>query len=276
MPKAAVIQLTSGPEVAANLAVARSLLEQARSTGAVIACLPENFALMGQKETDKLEVAEDFGEGPIQSFLSLTARELNLWIIGGTAPIRVPGQPGKVAAASLLFDSEGRCVSRYDKIHLFDVDIPGREEKYRESATIAAGGAPTVVSTPVGRLGMAVCYDVRFPELFRLMQSQGAEVLSLPSAFTAPTGKAHWEVLLRARAVENLCYVLASAQGGSHANGRETYGDSMIVDPWGQVLARVATQGPGLAIAEIDHTVQQELRGRFPALNHRRIAIGSL
>jgi deaminated glutathione amidase len=276
MPLAAVIQLTSGPEVAANLVDARGLLEQARSGGATLAALPENFAIMGRKETDKLEVAEDFGEGPIQAFLGHTARELKMWIIGGTAPIRVDGQPGKVAAASLLFDDEGRCVARYDKIHLFDVDIPGREERYRESATIAAGQLPTVVSTPIGKLGMAVCYDIRFPELFRVMESQGAEVLSLPSAFTAPTGRAHWEILLRARAVENLSYVIASAQGGQHANGRETHGDSMIVDPWGHVLARVAVPGPGLAIAEIDHTVLQELRGRFPALNHRRFAIGTL
>lgn len=276
MPTAAVIQLTSGPDVAANLAVVRTLLERARSEGAVFAALPENFAIMGHKETDKVEVAEDFGEGPVQSFLGHCARELQMWILGGTAPIRVPEHPGKVAAASLLFDDQGRCVARYDKIHLFDVDIPGREERYRESATIAAGRSPTVVSTPIGRLGMAVCYDVRFPELFRVMQSQGAEVLSLPSAFTAPTGRAHWEVLLRARAVENLSYVLAPAQGGQHANGRETHGDSMIVDPWGHVLARVPAPGPGLAIAEIDHTVLQELRGRFPALNHRRFAIGGL
>jgi nitrilase len=275
MPLAAVIQLTSGPDVAANLAAVRQLLERARAEGAVFAALPENFAIMGRQETDKLQVSEDFGEGPIQSFLGHCARELKLWIVGGTMPIRVPDQPEKVAAASLLFDDEGRCVTRYDKIHLFDVDIPGREERYRESATIAAGQSPTVFPTPIGRLGMAVCYDIRFPELFRLMQSGGAEVLSLPSAFTAPTGKAHWEVLLRARAVENLCYVLAPAQGGMHENGRETYGDSMIVDPWGHVLNRVSAAGPGLALAEIDHTVQQELRGRFPALSHRRFAIGS-
>ena len=276
MPVAAVIQLTSGPDVSSNLAAARTLLEQARREGAVFAALPENFPIMGHRETDKLAAGEDFGEGPIQAFLAHTARELRLWILGGTVPVRVRESPGKVAAASLLFDDQGRCVARYDKIHLFDVDIPGREERYRESATIAAGRSPTVVATPLGRLGMAVCYDVRFPELFRVMQSQGAEVLSLPSAFTAPTGKAHWEILLRARAVENLSFVLAPAQGGHHANGRETHGDSMIVDPWGHVLARVATPGPGLAIAEIDHTVLQELRGRFPALNHRRFAIGSL
>ncbi len=273
MPIAAVIQLTSGTDVAANLAAARVLLERAHAGGATFAALPENFAIMGHKETDKLQAAEDFGEGPIQSFLAHCARELDMWIVGGTIPVRVPEHSGKVAAASLLFDAQGRCVARYDKIHLFDVDIPGREERYRESATVAAGHAPTVYPTPIGRLGMAVCYDVRFPELFRLLQAQGAEVLCLPSAFTAPTGRAHWEVLLRARAVENLSYVLAPAQGGLHENGRETYGDSMIVDPWGQVQSRVSAAGPGVALAEIDPTVQKELRGRFPALNHRRFEI---
>jgi deaminated glutathione amidase len=273
MPLAAVIQLTSEPDVEKNLATSRNLLEQARAQGAVLATLPENFAIMGRKETDKLAVSEAFGEGPIQSFLSRTARELKMWIVGGTLPIRVDEEPGKVAAASLVFDDQGRCAGRYDKMHLFDVDIPGRNERYRESATVAPGKAPKVVSTPVGRVGLAVCYDVRFPELFRMLQTQGAEVLSVPSAFTAPTGKAHWEVLLRARAIENLSYVLAPAQGGLHENGRETYGDSLIVDPWGQVIARVATQGPGLALANIDHTVQQELRTRFPALTHRRLTI---
>ncbi|HKE93768.1 MAG TPA: carbon-nitrogen hydrolase family protein [Povalibacter sp.] len=276
MPRAAVIQLTSGPEVSENLATARSLLERAHREGAVFAALPENFAIMGRKETDKLAAAEDFGEGPIQAFLGHCARELKLWIVGGTIPIRVAQQPDKVAAASLVFDDQGRCVARYDKIHLFDVDIPDRNERYRESATVAAGSSPTVVATPIGHLGMAVCYDIRFPELFRVLQSHGAEVLSLPSAFTAPTGRAHWEVLLRARAVENLCYLLAPAQGGSHPNGRETYGDSMIVDPWGHVLSRVTAAGPGLAVAEIDHTVQRELRSRFPALSHRRFAIGGV
>lgn len=275
MPIAAVIQLTSGVDVAANLAAVRVLLEQAHSAGAVFAALPENFAIMGHKEADKVQAAEDFGEGRIQSFLSLCARELRLWVVGGTIPVRVPEHPDKVAAASLLFDDQGRCVARYDKIHLFDVDIPGRDERYRESATVAAGRAPTVFPTPIGRLGMAVCYDVRFPELFRLLQAQGAEVFCLPSAFTAPTGRAHWEILLRARAIENLSYMLAPAQGGMHENGRETYGDSMIVDPWGQVQSRVCQVGPGVALAEIDPTVQKELRGRFPALSHRRITIAA-
>jgi len=271
MPRAAVIQLTSGPEVPDNLAQVHVLLLQARQRGAVLAALPENFAIMGRKESAKLAVAEPFGAGPIQEFLSRSARELGLWLVAGTVPLRVPHSQDKVAAASLVFDERGNCVARYDKIHMFDVDVPGREERYRESATVSAGTTPVVVDTPLGRLGMAVCYDVRFPELFRRLQEQGAQVLSVPSAFTVPTGRAHWEILLRARAVENLCYLLAPAQGGLHANGRETYGDSLLVDPWGQVLERVAASGPGVAVAEFDLTVQQDLRTRFPALSHRRL-----
>jgi predicted amidohydrolase len=270
--------MTSVPEVEENLTAARKLLERARAEGANLAALPENFAIMGHKEGDKVAVAETHGDGPIQSFLASCARELGLWIIGGTIPLRVEGEPDRVAAASLVFDDQGRRIARYDKIHLFDVDIPNRggasrNERYRESATVAPGSQPCVVSTPLGRVGLAVCYDVRFPELFRTLQEQGAEILSLPSAFTAPTGKAHWELLTRARAVENLCYVLAPAQSGVHPNGRETWGDSLIVDPWGQVVARVSATGPGVAVAEIDRTVQQELRERFPALSHRRFSI---
>ena len=270
---AAVIQMTTSPDVEANLATARGLLERAHAQGAVLAVLPENFAIMGRKEADKLEVSEIAGEGPIQAFLGHCARELGMWIVGGTIPIRDQAEPGRVAAACLVFDERGRNVARYDKIHLFDVDIPGREERYRESATVVPGVEPVVTLTPLGHLGMAVCYDVRFPELFRMLQAQGAEVFSLPSAFTAPTGRAHWELLVRARAVENLCYVLAPAQSGMHENGRETYGDSMIVDPWGHVIARVAEAGPGLAVAEIDRTLQHELRGRFPALAHRKFQV---
>jgi nitrilase len=270
--------MTSAPEVEVNLATARGLLERAHAEGAALAVLPENFAIMGRKETDKVDVAEVPGEGPIQAFLGRCARELGLWIVGGTIPLRVEGEPRRVASASLVFDERGRCVGRYDKIHLFDVDVRDgatRNERYRESATVAPGSQAQVVATPLGRIGMAVCYDVRFPELFRVLQDQGAEILSLPSAFTAPTGKAHWELLVRARAVENLCYVLAPAQSGIHPNGRETWGDSLIVDPWGQVVSRVTDAGPGLAVAEIDRTVQQELRERFPALSHRRLSISS-
>jgi nitrilase len=251
-------------------------LAEAKKRGATLASLPENFAIMGRKETDKLAVAETEGHGPIQDFLSSTARELGMWIVGGTIPLRMESEPNRVAAACLLFDDQGARVGRYDKIHLFDVDLPDRNERYRESASIAPGRMPAVVDTPIGKMGLAVCYDVRFPELFRLMQMQGAEVLSIPAAFTAPTGKAHWEVLMRARAIENLCYVIAPAQAGTHANGRETWGDSMIVDPWGVVLDRVTQTSPGVAVAEIDRTLQQDVRTRFPALTHRRLDLSNL
>jgi|SRR5712671_5857757 len=269
MPLAAAIQMTSTPNVPENLAAARALLEQASRRGAVLAAVPENFVIMGLHERDKLAVAETDGDGPIQSWLGQTARDLRLWIIGGTMPLR-SAEPDKVAAACLVYNSEGTRVARYDKIHLFDVSIPGRDESYRESASIAAGNVPVVVDTPIGRIGLAVCYDMRFPELFRNLAAQGAEVLSLPSAFTAPTGQAHWDVLLRARAVENLSYVIAPAQTGVHASGRETYGNAMIVDPWGVVLDRVGS-GPGIAVADIDKTTQQQVRERFPALKHRKM-----
>lgn len=272
MPKAAVLQMTSTAEVETNLDIARRLLEQARERGAVLAALPENFPIMGRREHEKLAVAEAYGDGPIQSFLAQMARELGLWIVAGTIPIRSERVPEKVAAAQLVIDAQGNTVARYDKIHLFDVDIPNRKERYRESATIVPGEQPVVVDTPIGRLGLAVCYDVRFPELFRSLQAQGAQAFTLPAAFTVPTGAAHWEVLLRARAIENLCYVLAPAQWGRHANGRDTYGDSMIVSPWGEVLDR-KREGEGLAIAEIDLSVQAELRESFPCLSHRRLPL---
>jgi nitrilase len=261
--------MTSSSEVAVNLQTVRELLRRAREAGAALAVLPENFALMGLKETDKLAAAESLGSGPIQECLSQCARELELWVVGGTLPLRIPHDPDKVAAASLVFDAQGHCVGRYDKIHLFDVDLPQREERYRESATIARGAERLVLPTPLGQLGMTVCYDVRFPELFRELQARGAELFTVPSAFTVPTGQAHWDLLLRTRAVENLSYVLAPAQSGRHQNGRETWGHSMIVDPWGQILACVTETGPGLAVAEIDLMHQQQLRQRFPALSHR-------
>ncbi|HTE39311.1 MAG TPA: carbon-nitrogen hydrolase family protein [Steroidobacteraceae bacterium] len=269
MPLAAAIQMTSSPSVAENLSAARELLEQAAARSVVLAALPENFAIMGLRETDKLSVSETYGDGPIQDWLSRTARELGIWIVGGTMPMR-SDESNRVAAACLVYDAQGACVARYDKMHLFDVDIPGRAESYRESATIAPGSEPRVIDTPIGKLGLAVCYDMRFPELFRHAVAQGATVLSVPSAFTVPTGLAHWDVLLRARAIENLCYVLAPAQVGTHANGRETYGNAMIVDPWGEVLSRVEDV-PGIAIAHIDAENQQAMRARFPALLHRRL-----
>ena len=265
--KVAAIQMTSGPDVAANLQTAGALLTQAREAGAALAVLPENFPFMGLKDADKRAVGETDGRGPIQNFLASTSRSLGLWIVGGTMPML--GAPdGRVAAASLVYDASGKRVARYDKIHLFDVDIPGRAETYRESAHVAPGRAPVVIETPVGKLGLTVCYDIRFPELFRRLSAAGAEIITIPSAFTGPTGRAHWETLLRARAIENLCYVVAPAQSGFHANGRETYGDSMIVDHWGTVLARLP-RGQGCVVADIDLNRQADARMSFPSLTHR-------
>jgi nitrilase len=261
--------MTSCANVARNLAVAGDLLRQARTAEAVVAVLPENFAFMGRGEADKLAVAEDHGSGPIQDFLAGMAQQLGLWIVGGTLPLRVPGEP-RVAAACLVHDANGKEVARYDKIHLFDVDVPGKQESHRESRAVRPGERVVSVATPAGRLGLAVCYDVRFPELFRELLAQGAEWFSLPSAFTVPTGRAHWELLLRARAVENLCYIVAPAQAGFHENGRETHGDTLIVEPWGRVLARLP-RGTGLITAELDLARQRRLRQDFPAVEHRRL-----
>jgi deaminated glutathione amidase len=268
--KLAALQMTSGPDVSANLEQARALLEEAAARGALLAALPENFSFMGLKDADKRAVAEAEGSGPAQDFLAATARQLRLWIVGGTVPLKA-GADGRVAAASLVYDSDGRRVARYDKIHLFDVDIPGRAESYRESAHVAPGARATVLDTPFGRLGLSVCYDVRFPELYRHLSAAGARILTVPSAFTGPTGRAHWETLLRARAIENLCYVVAPAQSGFHPSGRETYGDTMIVDFWGRVLQRVP-RGRGCAVAEVDLERQSAVRESFPALAHRTFA----
>jgi nitrilase len=268
--KVAAIQMTSGPEVAANLEQAGALLEAAAARGARLAALPENFSFMGLKDADKRAAAEPDGHGPVQDFLASTARRLRLWIIGGTVPLAA-GVDGRVAAACLVYDSDGARVARYDKIHLFDVDLPGRAESYRESAHVAPGARAALIDTPAGRLGLSVCYDVRFPELYRHLSAAGAQLLSVPSAFTSPTGRAHWETLLRARAIENLCYVVAPAQSGFHASGRETYGDSMIVDYWGRVLQRLP-RGRGCALADIDLAAQASVRESFPALAHRAFA----
>jgi len=267
--RVAAIQMTSAPDVADNLAAAAMLLAEAAAGGARVAVLPENFAIMGRREADKLAAAESPGSGPIQDMLAATAARHDLWIVAGTVPLRVAGEP-RVAAASIVYDGAGRQVARYDKIHLFDVDIPGRDEAYRESANNHPGDQVVVVDTPAGRLGLAVCYDVRFPELFRQMSASGATWFTVPAAFTVPTGEAHWEVLLRARAIENLCAVVAAAQAGEHANGRATYGHSMIIDHWGRVLA-VRPQQPGVVLADLDAAAQAEARQRFPALTHRRL-----
>ena len=270
MSKVAAIQMASGPNVDANLHEAARLIAQASVAGAELVVLPENFAIMGIEEEDKVAIREPHGQGLIQSFLEEQAKQNNLWIIAGTVPLECP-DPNKILAACLVYNSQGVCVERYDKIHLFDVDIVDTGESYNESETIEFGKKELkVVSTPFGKIGLAVCYDLRFPELFRGLLDLGAEIVVLPAAFTAATGQAHWEILLRARAIENLVYVIASAQGGYHINGRETYGDSMIVDPWGMILNRIQ-HGTGMAIADINLNFLESRRKTFPCLQHRKL-----
>ena len=269
MAKIAAVQMASGPNVNSNLIEAGRLIAMAAGAGAQMVVLPENFAIMGMSETDKVEVREAEGEGPIQDFLAEQARKHELWIVGGTIPLE-SGDANKIRGACLLFDDQGQQVCRYDKIHLFDVVLPDSDENYVESETIENGEHVIVVDTPFGRLGLAICYDLRFPGIFRRMLDKGVEIVALPSAFTAITGKAHWEVLVRARAIENLCYEVAAAQGGYHVNGRETYGNSMIVDPWGAVMDRLPS-GSGFVIAETNPGYQQSVRRNFPVLEHRKI-----
>jgi deaminated glutathione amidase len=271
MGTVAAIQMTSSHVVADNLAAAGKLLREAKELGCDIACLPENFSFIGLRDADKLHVAEADGEGAVQSFLSTAARDLKMWILGGTIVMRGDTER-RVANTSLLIDAHGKRVARYDKIHLFDVTIPGRDEQYRESTHVMPGRDTVIADTPVGKLGLSVCYDMRFPELYRELVSRGAEWLAMPAAFTVPTGRAHWETLLRARAIENLCYVVAPAQAGTHTSGRETYGDSLIVDSWGQVLSRLA-KGSGVITAEIDLVKEAETRARFPALDNRQLGL---
>lgn len=270
MSKVAAIQMASAPQRDTNLMEAERLIQAAKYQGAELIVLPENFPIMGMQETDKVDIREAYGSGPIQNFLYEQARKHKVWIVAGTIPIE-SDDPNKILAASLLYNSEGEVVARYDKIHLFDVELED-DESYRESETIEHGSGLVVTETPFGKLGLAICYDLRFPEMFRQLIDKGAEIIALPAAFTATTGKAHWDVLVRARAVENLCYMIAANQGGFHFNGRSTYGDSMVVDPWGNVLNRLS-QGAGVVIAEIDLERMRHTRRTFPCLDHRTLAV---
>jgi nitrilase len=263
--KIAALQMVSGPDVGANLLAASHLLESAAAQGAHLAALPEYFCLMGQQDSDKLAIAEDLGHGPIQAMLSRAARELKLWIIGGTLPIKAQ-TPDRVRNTTLVFSPTGEVVARYDKIHLFAYDN-GRES-YDEARVLEAGSQPTVFDADGVRTGLSVCYDLRFPELFRSYNP--CDLIAVPAAFTYTTGEKHWELLLRARAVENQCYVIAPAQGGRHANGRRTWGHSMIVDPWGEVLAKLP-EGEGVVTALIDPARLAQVRQQLPALAHRRL-----
>ncbi len=267
--QAACIQLASGSNVDANLLETERLVEHAVRQGARLVVLPENFAYMGARCHDLLEVKEEDGEGPIQDFLARLAHKQGIWLVGGTVPIAT-AREDKVRAACLVFDDRGRRVARYDKMHLFDARLVQTGEHYVESETIEPGDGLCVVDSPFGKLGLSVCYDLRFPELYRAMVDQGMELLVLPAAFTAMTGEAHWELLLRARAIENLCFVLAAAQGGFHISGRQTWGHTMIVDPWGAKLGEQLS-GNGAVVAEIDREYQQATRNNFPCLDHRRL-----
>ncbi|MBN6713001.1 carbon-nitrogen hydrolase family protein [Pseudomonas capsici] len=266
----AVIQMVSQSNVQDNLAQARRLLEQAAESGARLAVLPENFAAMGRRDIADIGRAEARGQGPILPWLKRAARYLKLWIVAGTLPLPPDDQPdGKVTACSLLVDEQGEQVARYDKLHLFDVDVADNRGRYRESDDYAHGNNVVVADTPVGRLGLSVCYDLRFPELYTALREAGAELITAPSAFTAVTGAAHWEVLIRARAIETQCYMLAAAQGGTHPGPRETYGHAAIVDPWGRVLGR-QEQGEAVLLAERDNEEQASIRARMPVSSHRR------
>lgn len=274
MSVVAAIQMASGPNVTANLEEAEKLIKTAVQQDAELIVLPENFAIMGLTEVDKVAIAETIGEGPIQNFLAQQSAKHGIWIVGGTVPID-SNVTGKVFGTSLLYDDSGAMIARYDKIHLFDVVLEDSNESYNESETIESGDDVVVVDTPFGKMGMAVCYDLRFPELFRAMTDLGMEICVLPSAFTSITGRAHWESLLRARAIENLCYIIAPDQGGYHKNGRETYGDSMIIDPWGVVLNRLP-HGTGVVVSDIDLEKLRKTRQNFPSLQHKRLTAGSV
>ncbi len=262
----AAIQMVSGPEVDRNLAEADRLIGEAAAAGARLAVLPEYFPLITGDETAKVRLREQEGAGPLQDFLRDAARRHKLWLIGGSCPMAADS-PDKVKNSTLVFDDDGRRVARYDKVHLFG--FRKGEECYDESATIEAGNEVVAFEAPCGQVGLSICYDLRFPELFRAMGE--VDLIVLPAAFTYTTGQAHWEILLRARAIENQCYVLASAQGGRHPSGRRTWGDSMIIDPWGEVLARLP-EGPGVVVADLDPARIADVRASLPALRHRKIS----
>lgn len=265
--KMAAIQMASGPHVSANLSEAERLIEIAANQGAKLIALPEYFAIMGLKESDKVAAREEEGKGPIQDFLSKTAKKHKIWLIGGSVPL-VCNVPNKVRNSCLVYDDKGKQVARYDKIHLFGLKLGN--EHYTEEKTIEAGDAIKVIDSPFGKIGLSICYDLRFPELYRAMGE--VNIIVVPSAFTDTTGKAHWESLIRARAIENLSYVIAPAQGGYHISGRETHGNSMIVDPWGVVLDRLP-RGSGVVMATMNPTYQESLRKSLPALKHRTIKV---
>ena len=265
--RVAAVQMNSGNDLDENLELADRLLAEAAAGGCVMAVLPENFPFIGTHAHDKVQYAEELGAGPIQEFLGHAARKNNLWIVSGSIPLRSP-VANRCYGATLVVDANGNTKNCYRKIHLFDVHVPDHDESYLESASLTPGDEPVVQDTPAGCLGLSICYDLRFPELYRKLVDMGAVVLSVPAAFTLATGEAHWHVLLRARAIENLAYVIAPGQFGQHSDGRTTYGHSLIIDPWGRILAEAAV-GNRVITADLDPSLPQELRREFPALSQR-------
>ena len=263
--RVAAVQMTSGPEVKGNLEEAARLIETAVDRGAQLVALPEYFPIFGLDERDKVKVREEEGAGPIQAFLAETARRHAIWLVGGSVPL-VASVSDKVRNSTLVYDETGKQVARYDKVHLFAFEQGN--ESYSEPRTIEAGKDVVTFDSPFGRIGLSICYDLRFPELSRAMK--GVDLILAPSAFTRTTGRAHWETLIRARAIENLAYVLAPAQGGRHPNKRETNGDTMLVDPWGVILDRLP-EGAGIVVGEIDHDHIRRVRASLPALSHRTL-----
>jgi len=263
--RVAAVQLASGPNIKGNLNEAGRLIEMAVAGGSKLVALPEYFAIMGLRDGDKVRAREKPGDGPIQEFLATEARKHGIWLVGGSVPLDA-SSPDKVRNSCLVYDDQGRLAARYDKIHLFGFEMG--KERYEEERTIEPGRDVVTVDSPFGRLGLSICYDLRFPELYRAMKP--VDIILVPSAFTETTGKAHWETLVRARAIENLAYVLAPAQGGYHLSGRETHGDSMIVDPWGVVLDRLP-RGSGVVMASVNLQHLRNLRQSLPALTHRTL-----
>jgi nitrilase len=263
--RVAAVQTLSGDDVAENIRASEQLVGEAASQGARLVLLPEYFGIFGTRATAKVAARENDGDGPQQNALARIAREHGIWVIGGTVPIAT-ADPDRVRSASLVFAPDGRRIARYDKIHLFA--FSQGTERYDEGKTIEPGSEPVSFDAPCGRVALSVCYDLRFPELYRSFDDLA--LIVVPSAFTAVTGAAHWHVLLKARAIENQCYVLAAAQGGTHTNGRRTYGHSILIDPWGVVLAERA-EGPGVIVGDIDPERMAQVRRELPALAHRRL-----
>lgn len=261
----AAIQMVSGPRVAENLAVAAGLIADAVAQGAQLVVLPEYFPIIGAADADRVNARENFGSGPVQEWLAAIAQKHGIWVFAGSIPLTAT-VADKMRNTSLAFNPVGECVGRYDKVHLFG--FKKGDESYNEAAFIEAGDQPAAVETPFGRIALSICYDLRFPELYRALAP--VDLILVPAAFTDTTGRAHWEILLRARAIENQCYLLAVGQGGRHENGRMTHGNSMIVDPWGEILDR-KMKGPGIVIADLDHARIAEIRESLPALAHRKL-----